>query len=120
MSDQPKVEAGLSTYVGFGLVVATAVGALVAALQGNDTATVTAGASGVLLALGTIGGRMAQALAIAKRVAVVAEPFVEALARYGDPEVEDVPSDDLPTDEEEFASPPPSPPVQPSQDPAAA
>lgn len=102
----PKVEAGLSTYMGVILTLIGAVGSVIAALKANDTATVTAGTSAVLVALVTIGGRMAQAVAIAKQVATVAAPIVNAVAALEDPEVEEVHAAELPTDGEEFADAP--------------
>jgi hypothetical protein len=74
MISSPKVSAGLSTYFGLLLTLLGAGGAVVAAVQANDTATITAGVGSIVAALSTIGGRMAQAVALARRVA----PFVQA------------------------------------------
>lgn len=111
----PKVEAGLSTYMGVILTVLSSVGAIIAALKVNDTATVTAGVSAILIALTTIGGRMAQATAIAKSAALVAQPFVNSIAAVQDHEADAVTPEALPTDEEEFAgTPPDSQPANPA------
>jgi hypothetical protein len=76
----PKVEIGISTYLGVGLAVAGGVGTIIAALHSNDTATVTAGVTTITTALATIGGRTSQALELARRVARGAAPIVDALA----------------------------------------
>ncbi|HEX7088717.1 MAG TPA: hypothetical protein VF192_01195 [Longimicrobiales bacterium] len=76
--EAPKVSAGLGTYVGLVVTLVSAVGAIVAAVEQNDTATATAGAAGVLVALTTIGGRMAQAIAVVRAMATKAEPWIDA------------------------------------------
>jgi hypothetical protein len=75
----PSVSWGLTSYLGVFLTVLGSVGAVVAAVKGNDTATVAGAAAGGLTALVTLGGRFAQAVAAVRRVAADVGPWVDAL-----------------------------------------
>ena len=77
---EPTIPVGLGTKAGGVLTLLGAVGALVAAIQANDTATITSGAGAVLVALATLGGRFAQAVVVVREVARHARPIVDALA----------------------------------------
>lgn len=103
-----KVEVGLSTYMGVILTILGAAGSIAAAIKSNDTATITAGASTIAVALTTIGGRMAQAVAVTKTAAQIAAPIVQGVAdmNISDDEADEVHSSELPSDEEEFADAP--------------
>lgn len=114
----PKVPAGLATYFGVLVTILSAVGTVVAAVEAQDTATITAGVTTILTALTTIGGRMAQAVALARQVATTVDPLIDAIAAgeagpVDDPDVDAVSLEELPTDEDEFAAPPP---LQPPAD----
>lgn len=60
--------------------VATGAGAVVAAVKSNDTVAAGAGAYSVIMALGLVGGRVAQAIAYARIAARWAKPLVDELA----------------------------------------
>ena len=53
---------------------------MVAAFQSNDTATVVGGVGAISALLLTVGGRMAQAVVLAKQVAVIVKPVIDGLA----------------------------------------
>lgn len=72
------VSVGISTYLGIISTLAAGIGTVIAAAAGNDVATVTAGAAGILATLGTLGGRMAQAIAAVKAAAITAGPWIDA------------------------------------------
>jgi hypothetical protein len=74
----PNVSVGLATQVGIVVSIVSALGALVGAIEGNDVATASGAAAGVLAAITTIGGRMAQAVAALRAGARVAGPWVDA------------------------------------------
>ena len=98
------VSVGISTYLGIISTLVAGIGTVIAAAAGNDVATVTAGAAGILATLGTLGGRMAQAVAAIKAAAIAAEPWIDAAqAALGDEPGNDallaehgVPLEDLP------------------------
>jgi hypothetical protein len=73
-----SVPVGVSTLLGITIAVLSGISAIVAGAEGNDTATVTGGAVATLAALTTIGGRMAQAIAIVKSAATAAGPWIDA------------------------------------------
>jgi hypothetical protein len=76
----PKVASGVATYLGVGLTIVSAAGTTYAAIKSNDTATVVAGVSTITTALTTIGGRVAQAVALIRQGAALARPVIDALA----------------------------------------
>lgn len=78
-SETPNVAWGPTSTLGTLLTLLAAIGTVVAAVKGNDTATATSGAAAVLAAVTTLGGRMAQAVAIARSVAVASGPWIDAL-----------------------------------------
>lgn len=67
MSTNPTV--GLSTYLGIALSILAGIGTVIAAVRANDTATITAGVTTIATAVTTLGGRQAQAVALAARAA---------------------------------------------------
>jgi hypothetical protein len=75
----PNVKWGPASWLGLILTILPIIGSVVAAIEGNDTATVTAGVGAILVALTTIGGRMAQAIAAARSAATIAGPWIDAL-----------------------------------------
>lgn len=123
----PTVATGLATILGLATTILGAIGAIVAGIDGNDTATVTAAIGSILAALTTIGGRMAQAVAAIRTAADQAAPWIDAVQdalhdESGEPDVPGYPESihgpadvelpdepligELPTDEEEFADEP--------------
>lgn len=56
-------------------------GTTVAAIKANDWATVAAGVGTASVAITTLGGRFAQAVAIARAIARDAKPIVDELAK---------------------------------------
>lgn len=74
----PRV--GLATYAGLILTLLGAAGAVVAAIKANDVATVVAGASTIATTVATLGGRYAQAVALARRIAPVVEELAHGIA----------------------------------------
>jgi hypothetical protein len=78
-SETPAVSWGPTSTLGTALTLLGIVGTVVAAVHGNDTATATSGAATALAALTTLGGRMAQAIAIARSAAVAAGPWIDTV-----------------------------------------
>ena len=76
-----RVQVGVTTYLGIVSTIAGAAGTTIAALKSNDTATAVAGISTILTAVATLGGRFAQAVALAKEGARLAKPYVDELAK---------------------------------------
>lgn len=115
----PRISIGLGSILGAGVTLAGAAGAVVAAVQGKDLPAVTAAGAGLVAALGTLGARTAQTIAMIRHGAKTARPYVEAaFDALDDPETDSVRDADLPADDVELASPPPdetNTPVQPSQ-----
>lgn len=72
----PKVPTGPATILGY----LGAVGAVLAALEGNDVATAVGGIALIVSQL----GRYAQAVMIARTVARAAKPWVDAVADLSD------------------------------------
>lgn len=70
---------GLATYLGLLVTLGGAVGAIVAALGNNDTATITSGGASVLVAVALMGGKYAQAVAAIKAAALAANPYIDAI-----------------------------------------
>ena len=68
--DTPTLTVGFSTYLGLAVTVLGALGALVAAIQSKDTALITAAATGLIAALGTIGSRTSQNNALVTAAAI--------------------------------------------------
>lgn len=101
-----QIPVGVSTYLGVGLTIIAALGALVAGVKSNDTATIAAAATSLLAAISTIGSRGAQSVAAIKSAAVLAAPTVNAIAEFEDHEVDEINHDNLPTDAVEFDSTP--------------
>ena len=75
----PTVSWGPTSTLGVLLTIGGAIGTVVAAVKGNDTATAVGGASAVLTAVTTLGGRMAQAVAAVRAAATIANPWIDAL-----------------------------------------
>ena len=78
--ETPSVSTGFGTYLGTASALLAAVGTVVAAFQSNDTATVVGGVGAISALLLTVGGRMAQAVVLAKQVAVIVKPVIDGLA----------------------------------------
>lgn len=68
----PKVTWGVSSTLGVISTIAAAAGTTYAAIQANDTATITAGVATIATALTTLGGRFAQAVALVRRYEPIA------------------------------------------------
>lgn len=69
---------GPTSTIGVVLSLIGIVGTVVAAVKANDAATVTAGGATALAAVSTLGGRFAQAVALARAVARDAGPWIDA------------------------------------------
>lgn len=69
----PPVPVGPTSQFGFALTLIGAVGAIVAGIKGNDTATITAGVAALLTGLATLGGRFAQAVVLVRKVANIVD-----------------------------------------------
>ena len=76
----PRPSIGFATIAGVLFTIVAGAGAFVAAVKGNDTATAAGAAAGVLTAVTTLGGRYAQAVVIARRIAGPAARVLEAVA----------------------------------------
>lgn len=76
--DNQPISIGVGSILGIVSSLAAGIGAIIAAAAGNDTATVTAGAVGVLATITTMGGRFAQAVTTIKYAAKVASPWIDA------------------------------------------
>jgi hypothetical protein len=114
----PKVSVGLGSVLGAGATVLGAAGATWAAIEGKDFPTAVGAGTALVAALGTLGARTAQSLALIRRGAHIARPYLESALAVLDPETDAVGDEDLPADDVELASPPPdesNTPVQPSQ-----
>lgn len=74
----PTVSWGKTSTLGVLLTLAAAVGTTAAAVKGNDTATAITGIGAILTGLTTLGGRMAQAVALVRRGAELAGPWIDA------------------------------------------
>ncbi|MEJ7787496.1 MAG: hypothetical protein WKF96_22050 [Solirubrobacteraceae bacterium] len=74
----PSVPVGIATVLSIISALAAGVGAVIAAAAGNDVATASASAAGILAVLGGAGGRYAQAIATIKAAAAVAGPWIDA------------------------------------------
>jgi len=88
--DNQSISIGVGSILGIVSSLAAGIGAIIAAAAGNDTATVTAGAVGVLATITTMGGRFAQAVTAIKYAANQAAPWIDA--------VQDALDDDAPVD----------------------
>lgn len=118
MPDQtPRIPVGVSTALGTALAVGSAAAAVLAGIDGNDTATVTAGGVAFLTAAATIGSRAAQAVTALRVVGRASRPWVDAVQDVldppadGDDSVHEAPDGagtvpDLPIDETESAPDP--------------
>lgn len=114
----PSVTVGLGSLLGAGATIVAGAGAVWAAIQGKDLPATVAAGAGLLAVLGTLGARTAQTIALIRHGAHDARPYIEAGLDLLDPEADLVSDGELPTDEQEFASPPPdasNTPIQPSQ-----
>lgn len=77
-SQTPEISKGLATWSGLIFTLCGAVGTIYAAIKNNDTATLAAAIPTALVALTTIGGRMAQAVALIVKTANAAAPGIDA------------------------------------------
>lgn len=75
----PRIPLGLSSVLG----VLAALGAVVAAIHGNDVATAVGGIAGIV----AMGGRYAQAVTLARSLARASLPWVQAVAELPEPTV---------------------------------
>lgn len=106
-AEQPPVKVGFSTILGLLVTLAAMATAFVAAIQANDLGAAAGLLAGALTAAKTIDSRGKQAIALIDSAAEAALPFVQALSRLDDPEADEVPDGDLPSDAQEHAAPPP-------------
>jgi hypothetical protein len=82
--EKPKVAApvisnGVSTYLGIGVTIAGGVAAVIAALSDHDMGTAVAAGAGILGTLAVVSSKAAQAIAVIKAAAQVADPYIDAL-----------------------------------------
>lgn len=68
---------GFATSFGVLSTLLGLVGATIAAIKGNDTATAGASAGAILALVTTLGGRYAQAVQLAKNALVAASPWID-------------------------------------------
>jgi hypothetical protein len=80
-AQQDRPSWGLASILGLIVTLASAAGAAVAAIKGNDTATIGALALGGLSHVSTLGGRYAQAVQLLKRAAPMGQAVLGAVER---------------------------------------
>lgn len=73
------ISVGIGTSLGIVSAPAAGIGAVIAAISGNDVATASGAAAGVLATVATLGGRFAQAVALIKSAASAASPYIDGL-----------------------------------------